>query len=210
MTSINNKFQNIGNQSSNQSKYDKEYLEDIEKIAFSRMDEAGNGDGKITVDEAFKDLDIGSLLSGQNLSDIAQIAYQAKDIEKVLEEYAGDNGEFSAEEWADFLNGEEWGGVLDAWHSSGKKAELEMSWIDKAGIEDGKTTKGEVKVGLIQNLDANGIDIDTTDLEALVDKYAGKDGTFSKSEYKKLMNDPIYKAYREIYNITPWFRQEGN
>ena len=120
MTSINNKFQNIGNQSSNQSKYDKEYLEDIEKIAFSRMDEAGNGDGKITVDEAFKDLDIGSLLSGQNLSDIAQIAYQAKDIEKVLEEYAGDNGEFSAEEWADFLNGEEWGGVLDAWHSSGK------------------------------------------------------------------------------------------
>ena len=174
------------------------------------MDEEGNKDGKATVDEALNDLDIGSLLSGQNIIDTAKIAYAAKDIKKTLEEYAGEDGEFSAEEWADFINGDEWGGVLEAWHSSGEKAELEMSWIDKAGIEDGKTTKGEVKVGLLNNLEANGVDIDTEELEGLVDKYAGEDGTFTKKEYMQLKQDPLYNEYIEKYHITPWFEVEDN
>ena len=85
-----------------------------------------------------------------------------------------------------------------------------MSWIDKAGIEDGKTTKGEVKVGLLNNLEANGVDIDTEELEGLVDKYAGEDGTFTKKEYMQLKQDPLYNEYIEKYHITPWFEVEDN
>lgn len=208
MTQIGSSIQNAINQVTNKPKYDEQYLKDIEEHAFTRMDEAGNGDGKVTVDEALKDLDIEHLISDQNLIDTIKIAYAAKDIPEVLSEYAGADGVFSAEEWAEFLNGEEWDGVLEAWHSSGKKAKMEMSWIDKARHEDGKATKGEMKAGLIQNLYDQGIDIDTTLLEAVVDKYAGKDGTFTQEEYQKLKNDPIYRAYTQKFNITPWYRRE--
>ena len=210
MTNINNNLQNIANQAVSKPKYDKEYLEDIEEHAFTRMDEAGNGDGKITVDEALKDLDIGSMIEGQNLPDAVKIILSAKDIPEVLAEYAGEDGEFTAEEWADFINSDEWGSVLDSWHSSGKMAKLEMSWIDKAHMEDGKATKGEMKAGLIQNLDANGIEIDTTELEELIDKYAGEDGTFTQEEYQKLKEDPKYQEYIEKYNISPWYSAEEN
>ena len=84
MTNINNNIQNFGKQNVSQPKYDKEYLEEIEKYSLTRMDEEGNKDGKATVDEALNDLDIGSILSGQNILDTAKIAYAAKDIEKAL------------------------------------------------------------------------------------------------------------------------------
>ena len=189
-------------------KYDQEYLNGIKENAFKRMDSAGNGDGKITTDEAFKDLDIGSLLLGQNAEDSTKIMGAAQNIGEVISEYAGEDGEFTAEEWADFLNGDEWGNVLDAWHSSGSKAKLEMGWIDNAHIKDGITAKGEVKVGILNHLEKQGIDIQTMGLEAIIDKYAGDDGTFNLEEYRNLKNDPLYHDFIDKYNVAPWFSIE--
>lgn len=193
----------------NGQKWDSGYLNDIKTQAFARMDGAGNKDGKVTVDEALKDLNIGSLLSGQNKADTAKIKAAADKIPDVLAKYAGQDGEFTAEEWANFLNGQEWGAVLNAWHSSGKEAKIEMNWIDNAhGIPDKAVTKGEVKVGILNNLLARGVDIDTTEIEAVIDKYAGEDGTFTQKEYMALREDPAYKAILNQYGVTPWFKFE--
>ena len=163
--------------------------------------------GKVTVNEALNDLNIASLLSGQNKTDAAKIKAAAEKIPEVLAKYAGQDGEFTAEEWANFLNGQEWGAVLDAWHSSGKDAKLEMNWIDNAhGIPDKAVTKGEVKVGILNNLHARGVDIDTTEIEAVIDKYAGEDGTFTHKEYMALREDPVYKDIVNKYGVTPWFK----
>lgn len=195
--------------------YSEQYLKEIKNMALTRMDKAGNGDGKVTVNEALKDLDIGGLLNGQNADDTKKIKTAAKNIEQVLAKYAGTDGVFSAQEWADFLNGDEWGSVLDVWHSSGRKAQLEMDWTDRAHIKDNKMTKGEVKVGILNNLLYNknkygmNIPTDTTEIEAIIDKYAGPDGTFTLAEYKQMKNDPVYKEFVEQYNVTPWYKQFG-
>ena len=192
---------------SEKSKWDSEYLKEIENKALKQMDNSGNQDGKVTVEEALKDLNIEDLLSGQNETDTAKIKAKADKIYEVLTRYAGQDGEFTAEEWANFLNGQEWGAVLDAWHSSGKDANLEMNWIDNAhGIPDKAVTKGEVKVGILNNLLARGVDIDTTEIEAIIDKYAGEDGTFTQKEYMALREDPVYKDILNQYGITPWFK----
>jgi hypothetical protein len=191
----------------NGQKWDSAYLNGIQNETFKRMDGVGNKDGKVTVDEALKNLNIGSLLSGQNEADTAKIKAAADKIPDVLAKYAGQDGEFTAEEWANFLNGQEWGAVLDTWHSSGKDAKLEMGWIDKAhGIPDKAVTKGEVKVGILNNLLARGVDIDTTEIEAVIDKYAGEDGTFTHKEYMALREDPVYKDILNKYGVTPWFK----
>ena len=191
----------------NGQKWDSAYLKGIQNETFKRMDGAGNKDGKVTVNEALNDLNIASLLSGQNKTDAAKIKAAAEKIPEVLAKYAGQDGEFTAEEWANFLNGQEWGAVLDAWHSSGKDAKLEMSWIDNAhGIPDKAVTKGEVKVGILNNLHARGVDIDTTEIEAVIDKYAGEDGTFTHKEYMALREDPVYKDIVNKYGVTPWFK----
>ena len=184
------------------------YYQEIEDVAFKRMDAYGNKDGKITIDEALADLDIASLLEDQSAIDTIKIFSSASKIPEALEKYAGGDGEFSAKEWASFLNGDEWGEVLDAWHSSSGKAKLEMQWIDDAGIKDNKTTKGEIKVGIFGSLNANNIDVDTRDIEKLIDKYAGEDGVFNKKEYMALNQDSTYKAFMEKYNVEPWFRFE--
>ena len=61
-----------------------DYFKNIEDTAFKRMDDTnngvGNGDGKITVDEALYDLGIASLLSGQNEADTAKIKAAAEKI----------------------------------------------------------------------------------------------------------------------------------
>lgn len=188
-----------------QPKYSEEYLNGIKNEVFTRADEAGNKDGRITSDEVLEDLNIGFLLSGQNGQDTAKILTAAGSIPDVLVQYAGEDGEFSPEEYADFLNGDEWGAVLDAWHSSGKKAELELGWIDRAGIVDGAATKGEMKAGIAKNLIANGIDVDTAKIKELIDYYAGDDGTFSKEEYMELKNDSTYKEFIETHHVSPWF-----
>ena len=191
----------------NGQKWDSGYLNDIKNHAFKRMDGAGDKDGKVTIKEALNDLNIGSLLSGQNEADTAKIKAAADKIPEVLAKYAGEDGTFSAEEWANFLNGNEWGAVLDAWHSSGKDAKLEMSWIDNAhGYPDKAVTKGEVKVGILNNLLAQNVNIDTTEIEAIIDKYAGEDGTFTHKEYMALREDPAYKEILNKYHVTPWFK----
>lgn len=192
---------------SEKSKKDSEYLKEIENKALKQMDNSGNQDGKITVNEALSDLNIASLLSGQNEADVAKIKAAAANIPEVLAKYAGQDGVFTAEEWANFLNGEEWGAVLDAYHSSGKDAKLEMTWIDNAhGIPDKAVTKGEVKIGILNNLIANGVNIDTKEIEAIIDKYAGEDGTFTHKEYMALREDPVYKEILNQYGVTPWFK----
>ena len=198
----------------NNMNFSQDYLQSITNGAFKRMDSAkngGNGDGKIDINEAFSDLDIGSLLSGQNIEDAQKIMKAAGNIGDALTKYAGDDSIFSAEEWASFINGDEWGSVMDAWHSSGKKAELEMNWIDNAHSKDGYTTKGELKVGILNNLSDQNIDVSTESLEKLIDKYAGDDGTFTKEEYMALKQDDEYKSFVEKYNVTPWFNinEEG-
>jgi len=192
----------------NNQKWDSSYLNGIKNEVFTRMDQAGNGDGKVTIDEAFEDLDIGSLLSGQSKEDCEKIFGAAQNINDVLAEYAGADGIFSPEEWAEFLNGDEWGSVMDAWHSSGKKAELEMNWIDDAHIKDGKVTKGEIKVGIFNNIISKNQNIDTKELEDIIDKYAGDDGTFSKEEYMKLRQDPLYNEITNQFGALPWFNDE--
>lgn len=191
--------------------YSQSYLADIENQTLKRIDSNGNNDGKVTVNEALKDLNIGSLLAGQNEADAAKIQKAAANIESVLKQYAGDDGEFNAKEWADFLNGKEWGAVLDAWHSSGKKTELEMKWTDQAHIPDTNVTKGEVKVGILNNLLNNqrlfnAKEVDTTQIEALINKYAGPDGTFTLEEFHQMKNDPMYKEFVERNNVVPWFK----
>lgn len=193
------------------NKYPSSYLKDIENNALKRMDNTengGNGDGKVSVDEALADLNIASLINGQNQKDAKAISVASSDILEVLTQYAGEDGIFDAQEWAEFLNGEEWNEVIEAYNSSGKKAEIEMNWVDNRGIKDGKTTKGEVKVGILNNLQDNGYHIDTTEIEALIDKYAGNDGTFTLEEYQKMKSDKKYQEFIEKYNVTPWYQKK--
>lgn len=190
--------------------YSNDYLNGIKTETFTRMDSTengGNGDGKVSIQEAFNDLNIGSLLAGQRPEEAAKLMEAASKIPEALAKYAGDDGVFNAQEWADFLNGSEWGNVLDIWHNSSKMAELEMGWIDNASTSanDGFTTKGEVKVGILNNLMVNNKNVDTTEIEALIDQYAGADGTFTKEEYMALKSDPKYKAFLKEHNVVPFF-----
>ena len=201
--------------------YSKEYLNGIKNDVFTRMDKNGNSDGKITVNEAYKDLDIGSLLSGLNKGSSEALenamshfenskteeAIKAQDKAKeVLAKYAGSDGEFSSKEWADFLNGNEWNAVLDAYHSSSNFSKIEMGWIENSShsVKDGVVSKGAVKAGLLNDLSRKNINIDTTGIEALIDKYAGEDGMFTVEEYTKLKNDKQYKEFLNKYHVVPF------
>ena len=198
----------------NNQTYDAGYLKSIKDVAFKRMDNAGTKDGKISVEEAYKDLDIGFMLEGQNATDTFKIASSTSDIPEVLKKYAGKDGEFSAKEWANFLNGDEWGEALEAWHSSEKMAELEKDWaeaenlyyqeiedvafkrMDAYGNKDGKITIDEALADLdIASLLEDQSAIDTIKIfssaskipEAL-EKYAGGDGEFSAKEWASFLN----------------------
>lgn len=192
-----------------ENKYPASYLNEIKNGALKRMDT--NGDGKVNVDEAFKSLDIASLISGQDEKDAQKIKAAAKQIPEVLAKYAGNDKQFSAEEWADFLNGKEWDTVMDAWHSSGVKAKLEMEWTDNAHHKDGSTTKGEVKAGLFNSAVSKLKQTPSGLLQKIndiVEKYVGDDGIFSLTEYMQMKNDPEYKQLQSQYNMYPWFKYE--
>lgn len=188
--------------------YPKEYLDHIKNETFKRMDAKGNNDSKVTVNEAYKDLDIGSMLSGlkKGSPEYNKLNGLTSNVLEILAKYAGKDGKFSPEEWAAFLNGNEWRAVIDTYHSSSNFAKIEMDWVDNSrnSINDGKVTKGEVKVGILNNLAGKNINVDTTGIEALIDKYAGDDGTFTVEEYMKLKNDKQYKEFLNKYNITPF------
>ncbi len=77
-----------------------------------------------------------------------------------------------------------------------------MGWIDKEGSNDGITAKGEIKVNILNNLSYLGYNIDTTEIEALIDNYAGEDGIFTPEEYTSMKNDNTYKNFLDKYNIS--------
>lgn len=190
--------------------FSNEYLNSIKNEVFTRMDSAengGDGNGEVSIQEALNDLNIGAMLSGQSPEDAQKLMAAASKIPDALAKYAGDDGIFNAEEWAHFLNGSEWGDVLDIWHNSSKKTEMEMGWIDNSSssYNDSFVTKSEVKAGILNNLSANKQNVDTTQLEAVIDRYAGDDGTFTKEEYIALKKDPLYKSFIEKYNVSPFF-----
>lgn len=194
------------------AKYSNEYLNLIKNDAFTRIDSkknGGNGDKKVSVNEAYNDLDVGSLLSGlkQGSSEYNRLTGLTNNLPQILAAYAGNDGEFTPLEWAEFLNGKEWGAVLDAYHSSSNFAKIEMGWVDnsKNSNKDGTVTKSEVRLGITNNLANEGkINVDTTEIEALIDKYAGEDGKFTVAEYVNLKSDPQYKAFLKEHQVTPF------
>ena len=196
-------------------KYLPNYLNSIKDALTNRID--GNGgkkDGKVTVNEAYNDLNIGNLLSGlkEGSNEYNKLKALTDKIPEALTRYAGSDGIFQAEEWANFLNGKEWGAVLEQEHSKSKFAEIEMGWIDRSknNIFDGQCTKGEVKTGLFNNLQNMNLplvydkEIIKGLLETLVDKYAGEDGTFTVAEYTALKNDPEYKQLIKEFHLIPF------
>lgn len=199
----------------NGNRYSQEYLNGINDVLTNRMD--GNGgkkDGKVTGNEAYNDLNIGSLLSGlkEGSNEYNKLKALTDKVPEALKKYAGTDGIFQAEEWADFLNGNEWGAVLDQYHSSSNFAKIEMGWVDKSKncFADGQCTKGEVKVGLLNNLDKMKLPLIYNKqaigsrLEAIVDKYAGEDGTFTVAEYTAMKNDPEYKQLIKDFRLSPF------
>lgn len=114
--------------------HDVNHLKSINNIAFKRMDTAGNKDCKVSVKEAYEDLNVNFMSEGQSATDTFKATFNTPDIPEVLKKYAGKDGEFSAKEWANFLNGDEWGEALEAWHSSEKMAELEKDWAEAENL----------------------------------------------------------------------------
>ena len=190
----------------NKKKWDQEYLNGIQNESFKKIDGAGNNDNKVTVDEVLNDLNIPDLLLEQNEVDTAKIKAVADKIPEALVQYAGQDGEFTPEEYAEFLNGSEWGAVLEAWHSSGQDAKLEMNWIGNTNLPDIAVSKGDIKAGILNNFEVLGVNFDTTEIESVIDKYAGEDGMFTQKEYMALRKDPLYKDILKKYNVTPWFK----
>ena len=191
------------------NRYSQQYLTGINDMLTNRMD--GNGgekEGKVTVNEAYNDLDIGSLLSGlkEGSNEYNKLKALTNKVPDALKKYAGSDGIFQAEEWADFLNGEEWGVVIDQYHSSSNFTKLEMKWIDNNNgmFSDGKVTKGEVKVGLLNKVLEINPNFDTSKIEKLIDKYAGEDGTYTVEEYTAMKSDPEYKAFLKQFQVVPF------
>ncbi len=190
--------------------YPQSYTDDIQNKTFARMDSkenGGNNDGKISIDEAWADLNANSLFNGlqKDSDEYNKLKAYTDKIPEALIKYAGEDKEFSANEWAQFLNGDEWGNVIETYHSSSNFAKREMKWIDNQGIEDNKITKGEIKAGILNNMAQSGKKLDTTGIEALIDKYSGDDGIFSFDEYQSLKNDNIYKTFLDKNNISPLY-----
>ena len=94
---------------------EQEYLDSIKNDAFNRIDGKGNNDGKVTIDEALKDLQDTVLSQMKNKNQLSA------NINEVLKQYAGEDKTFSAEEWAEFLNGDEWNNVLKQYRSEQKE-----------------------------------------------------------------------------------------
>ena len=93
---------------------EQEYLDGIKNEAFKRIDGNGNNDGKVTIDEALKDLKDTVLSQMKNKNQLSV------NINEILKQYAGADKTFSAEEWAAFLNGNEWNNVLKQYRSEQK------------------------------------------------------------------------------------------
>lgn len=189
------------------------YLNSIRQTFNSRIDGNTDGkkDGKITVAEAYRDLNISDMLSGLNPSsqEYNRIKSATDRVPQALRNYAGSDGVFTENEWANFLNGAEWGAALDAYHSTSRWAEHEMSSIDEASDRNGRVSVGEVKAGLLNSISETYSSFNTTELEAIVDNYAGNDGIFSKEEYTRMLNDPKYRNIINQTGATPYYSKNN-
>ena len=147
-----------------------------------------NGDGKVSLEEFKEKLSI---------FDDKELNEQAKDL---MSKFVDNDGCVTAEGYAQWLNSEEYGKILDKYKSSTTFSEIEMDMIENSqdSFKDGKITKGEVKVDLLNRLPDG---VDGSKMEALIDKYAGKDGIFTVEEYTKLKNNPEFKAFLKEHNI---------
>ena len=182
------------------------YKTQIEQ-ALNRID--SNGDGKVTVDEALNNLDIGSMLSGldEKSKEYKKLKRLTDKIPKALEKCAGDDGIFQAEEWENFLKGKKWAKVTKAYQSSSNYISAEMSQIDQSCQADGNCTTDEVKAVIINAIKTINPDADCSKIEKwekiekIIDKCAGDDGIFTPEEYAKLKNKSKYAKFLKKYNI---------
>lgn len=190
------------------NRYSNVYLNGVRQALSENAD--GNGgkkDGMVTVQEALNSLDIGGMLYGiqQGTQEYNNLKTLADNIPQALQKYAEKDGVFQAQEWADFLNGNEWGQFLDSYSSSSKCLKQEMQKIEQSqeGFKDGLLSKGELKVGIINNLRKIAPFINTAMIESIIDKYAGQDGIFSVEEYAALKKDPCYDLFLKTFKVSP-------
>ncbi|MBQ3642352.1 hypothetical protein II906_10590, partial [bacterium] len=192
-----------------------DYLNDIQDVMDNRMDgnKAGKKDGKVSYEEAYNDLDIPDLFDGlqEGSDEYNKLKTLTDKIPEALKKYIGSDGQLQAEEWSKFLNGPEWGAVLDQFHSSSNWASFQMSWIKISNEMDRNVdvTKDIVTKGLLSNLKKNyssdnQFNSVSNRLKALVEKYAGKDGVFTVKEYTAMLNDSEYKQLIDKYHLTPY------
>lgn len=171
--------------------------------------EYGNGDGKVDINEAYKSLKIGlMLLMNQGSKDAEKIKASSDGMKETLAKYSGADGTFSAQEWAEFLNGKEWGRVLDDFNASSGRAKLEMSWIDQVHNNDGKVTIGEIGSSLWNNLVTNVHKPSESQHKFITEtlkKYAKDDGIFSLEEYQALKQDKEYETFIQKNDLTAWY-----
>lgn len=111
----------MSNEISGNNQYSQKYLDAVNDVMTNRMDNkdnGGNGDGKVDIYEALNDLHLSDLLSGlkEGSAEYTKLKGLTDQVPAVLQKYAGDDGIFSTKEWADFLNGQEWNSVMDAYH----------------------------------------------------------------------------------------------
>lgn len=93
------------------TEFSQDYLNSIKNEAFPRIDSKdryGNGDGKITVDEVYKDLEIGRLFYGlkEDSDEYNRLKTFTDKIPEALVEYSGDDAIFSVEEYTALKNDE--------------------------------------------------------------------------------------------------------
>lgn len=93
------------------TEFSQDYLNDIKEIIFPRIDckyRYGNGDGKITVDEVYKDLNIDGLFDAleKDGKEYNRLKTFTDKIPEALVEYSGDDAIFSVEEYTALKNDE--------------------------------------------------------------------------------------------------------
>jgi hypothetical protein len=107
-------------------------------------------------------------------------------VNKFLAYYALANS--ATEEWADFINGKEWGAVLDLFHSLKNSAKTEKSGAILKKIDNTEILKKDEKQVIKDKL------------KAIAKRYAGRDYRFTIMEYNVMLNDLEYQALKNKLN----------
>ena len=180
----------------NGAKYSQEYLNSVKNVLANRIDgNGGDKDNKVTIKEAYNDLNIGDLLSSlkDGSNEYNKLKALTDNIPNVLTKYAGSDGVFKTEEWADFINGKEWGAVLDLFHSLKNSAKTEKSEAILKKIDNTEFLKKDEKQVIKDKL------------KAIAKRYAGRDYRFTIMEYNVMLND---REYQDLKNKLYQFNQD--